>query len=179
MFFVETVTMKPSASQDADISGATSVGSYTPLLTSAAEAASTSAELNKWESSQTILLVEDEPFVRIALAEALESAGYNVLLAADAAQALEAQYNGIEAIDLLLTDVVMPNVSGHELARAFFVLSPQTEVLLMSGYEEQIIHCEQSLREIICLAKPFSISTLLQRVWQVMNRRSCGLRAPA
>jgi two-component system, cell cycle sensor histidine kinase and response regulator CckA len=171
--------MKLSASHDADINATANVFSYDPLLTPAAETASASVGLNKWQTSQTILLVEDEPFVRNAVAEALESAGYSVRLAADAAEALQVHHHGVEAIDLLLTDVVMPDVSGHELARKFLGLSPQTEVLLMSGYEEQSIRCEQSPQEINYLAKPFSIPILLQRVWQLINRRSCSLRPPS
>lgn len=148
-----------------------------PVLTSVAEAVSASTG-REWGTTHTILLVEDEPFVRNAVAEALESAGYNVMLASNAGEALGVQQSGREAIDLLLADIVMPNISGHELARTFLALAPQTEVLLMSGYEEQLIRCEQLLKGVDYLAKPFSIPTLLQRVRGLMNRRSCSQRAP-
>lgn len=132
-----------------------------------------------WKTIQTILLAEDEPFVRNALAEALESAGYNVLTASSAAEALEIQRSGVEAIDLLLADVVIPNVTGDELARRVLALSPQTKVLLMSGYEEQVIRCERSLEGIDYLAKPFSIPVLLERVQGLLSRRSCHRQASA
>lgn len=132
-----------------------------------------------WEARQTVLLVEDEPFVRNAVAEAIESAGYNVLIASNAEEALEVQRNGIEAVDLLLADVVMPNINGHELARTVLAFSPHTEVLLMSGYEEQVIRCEQSLEGVDYLAKPFSIPALLQRVRGLLSKRSRQQQAPA
>jgi two-component system, cell cycle sensor histidine kinase and response regulator CckA len=135
--------------------------------------------LRDWEAGQTVLLVEDEPFVRNAIAEAMQSAGYHVLIASNAMEALEVQRNGIEAIDLLLADVVMPDINGHELARRLLALSPHTEVLLMSGYEEQVIRCEQSLEGIDYLAKPFSIPTLLQRVRGLLSNRSRQQPAPA
>ena len=131
------------------------------------------------EARQSVLLVEDEPFVRNAIAEAIESAGYHVLIASNAEEALEVQRNGIEAIDLLLADVVMPNINGHELARTVLAFSPSTEVLLMSGYEEQVIRCEQSLEGIDYLAKPFSIPTLLQRVRGLLSKRSRQQQTPA
>ncbi|MFZ0278702.1 MAG: response regulator [Candidatus Sulfotelmatobacter sp.] len=85
---------------------------------------------------QTILLVEDEAFVRKVTAEVLESAGYRLVIAADAGEALA--YRGRLAPDLLLADVIMPGMSGRELASEFTRLYPNTRVLLMSGYEEQL-----------------------------------------
>jgi two-component system, cell cycle sensor histidine kinase and response regulator CckA len=140
---------------------------------------STPTGLCDWYSGQTVLLVEDEPFVRKAIAEAIESEGYNVLIASNAAEALELQENGIEAIDLLLADVVMPKTSGPELARTVLASSPHTEILLMSGYEEQAIRCEQSLEGIAYLAKPFSIPTLLQGVRGLLGKRSRNRQEPA
>jgi CheY-like chemotaxis protein len=153
--------------------------SCAPLFNPAAEPFPDLTERNHWQARQTILLAEDEPFVRNALAEAVGSAGYNVLVASNAAEALELQRSGTEMIDLLLADVVMPNIGGHELARRILALSPQTEVLLTSGYEEQVIRCEQSMEGIAYLAKPFSIPTLLQRVRELLGRRSCHQQASA
>jgi DNA-binding response OmpR family regulator len=154
------------------------VPSCVPPRTSFAESSPPLTGINDWGARQTVLLVEDGPFVRNAVAEAVESAGYNVLIASNAAQALEVQGNGVEVIDLLLADVVMPIMSGHELARKVLALSPRTEVLLMSGYEEQVIRCEQSLERIDYLVKPFSTATLLQRVRGLLSRRSRHQPAP-
>lgn len=153
--------------------------SCAPTLNSVEDSSPASIGLNDWEARRTILLVEDEPFVRNAVAEAVESAGYHVLIASNAAEALEVQGNGIEEIDLLLADVVMPNINGRELAGKILALSPRTEILLMSGYEEQVIRCEQSIEGIEYLAKPFSIPTLLQRVRGLLSKRSRPHQAPA
>jgi two-component system, cell cycle sensor histidine kinase and response regulator CckA len=147
------------------------VPSCANTLTPAKESSPALIGLNDWEAKQTVLLVEDEPFVRSAVAEAVESAGYKVLTASSAAEALEVYRNGIEAIDLLLADVVMPDINGHDLARKVLAFSPHTEVLLMSGYEEQLIRYEESLEAIDFLAKPFSIPTLLQRIRGLLSRR--------
>jgi two-component system cell cycle sensor histidine kinase/response regulator CckA len=73
-------------------------------------------------------------------------------------------------VDLLLADVVMPGISGHELAQQFFVLYPQVRIVLMSGYMEQLALCQLSPYRKEYLAKPFSIATLLQRVREVLDR---------
>jgi len=87
---------------------------------------------------ETILLVEDEAFVRNATAEVLESAGYRLVIAASAAEALDAYRKCVGRVDLLLADVVMPGMSGSELAAEFERLCPRARVLLMSGRDEQV-----------------------------------------
>jgi two-component system, cell cycle sensor histidine kinase and response regulator CckA len=119
---------------------------------------------------ETILLVEDEALVRKATGEVLQSAGYKVVIAESAAQALEAYRESPVPVDLLLADVVMPGISGHELAQQFFVLYPQVRIVLMSGYMEQLALCQLSPYRKEYLAKPFSIATLLQRVREVLDR---------
>jgi CheY-like chemotaxis protein len=118
---------------------------------------------------ETILLVEDEAFVRQAAAEALESAGYRLLIAGSAAEALEAYRRCFRPVDLLLADVVMPGMSGRELAAEFEGLSPGTRILLMSGYAEQLAACQPSPYAKKWLAKPFSIPTLLRAVRAALN----------
>ncbi len=118
---------------------------------------------------ETILLVEDETFVRQAAAEALESAGYRMLIAGSAAEALEAYRKCFRPVDLLLADVVMPGMSGQELAAQFEGLSPGTRILLMSGYAEQMAACQPSPHARKWLAKPFSVHTLLRTVRETLN----------
>jgi CheY-like chemotaxis protein len=116
----------------------------------------------------TILLVEDEAFVRRVTAEVLESAGYRLVIARDAGEALA--YRGrLTPPDLLLADVIMPGMTGRELAVEFTSLCPSTRVLLMSGYAEQLIDCELPSCGREYLAKPFSIYTLLSRVREVLD----------
>jgi CheY-like chemotaxis protein len=124
----------------------------------------------QWGGKETILLVEDEALVRKATGEALQSAGYRVVIADSATQALEAYRESSEPVDLLLADVVMPGISGRELAQKFFFLCPHIRIILMSGYVEQLTLCELSPYRKEYLAKPFSISTLLQRVREVLDR---------
>jgi CheY-like chemotaxis protein len=125
--------------------------------------------------SQTILLVEDEAFVREATAEALQSVGYTVLIARSATEALEAHRRSSQPVDLLLADVVMPGMSGYELAAEFLALCPSAPVLLMSGYVDELGFCSSSPDSktyIDCkkyLGKPFSIASLLGKVREALG----------
>jgi CheY-like chemotaxis protein len=115
---------------------------------------------------ETILLVEDEAFVRKVTAEVLESAGYRLVVAAGAGEALA--YRGrLAPPDLLLADVVMPGMSGRELAVELSRFYPSTRILLMSGFAEQLTDPSYGGGY---LAKPFSIRTLLSRVRAVLDR---------
>ena len=129
-----------------------------------------SAETCQWSGKETILLVEDEEFVRKATDEVLASAGYRVITAETAAQALEIHHKCNAGADLLVSDVVMPGISGHELANKFASLYPQVRILLMSGYSEQLISSELSVYHKDYIAKPFSFLTLLRRVREVLDR---------
>jgi len=122
-----------------------------------------------WCGPETILLVEDEAFVRKATAEVLESAGYRLVTASSAAEAFEAYARCFRPVDLLLADVVMPGMSGHDLAAEFGSRCPRARVLLMSGHAEQLARFERSHYGRMCLAKPFSIPTLLRRVREVLD----------
>ena len=79
---------------------------------------------------ETILLVEDEGFVRKVAAEVLESAGYKLVIARSSAEALEAYRRLSAPVDLLLADVVMPGMSGRDLAAEFERLCPSTRILI-------------------------------------------------
>lgn len=119
---------------------------------------------------ETILLVEDEAFVRKVTAEVLESVGYRLVIASSAAEALEACRGCLPPLDLLFADVVMPGMSGRELAVEFAGFYPRAGVLLMSGYAEQLTGGELSHYGQQYLAKPFSISKLLSRVREVLDK---------
>ena len=133
------------------------------------------AEIRRSGGNETILLVEDEAFVRQATRDALRSAGYRVVTAESAAQALKAYHEFSEPLDLLLVDIVMPGISGDELAQTLFGLSPQVRILLMSGYTEQLalshrsFHRHPSRHPREYLPKPFSVSTLLKKVRAVLD----------
>src|SRR5580692_13045576 len=93
---------------------------------------------------ETILLVEDEAFVRNATAEVLESAGYRLVVAGSAAEALMAYRSCSRPVDLLLADIVMPGKDGRELATELENFYPRARVLFMSGYAEQLAWCGSS-----------------------------------
>ena len=126
-------------------------------------------EAAQWSALQTILLVEDEAFVRTATAEVLKSAGYRLVIAGNAAEALAVYRRCSWPIDLLLCDIVMPGMSGRELAAALEKFYPRARVLLMSGYAEQLAWCGSSASGKQFLAKPFSIPMLLRRVREVLD----------
>jgi signal transduction histidine kinase/CheY-like chemotaxis protein len=119
--------------------------------------------------SGTILLVEDEAGVRDLAHEFLKAAGYKVLEAYDGADALDiaARYSG--AIDLLLTDMVMPRLSGRELMRALRETRPEVRVVIMSGYSEFSSGGNDGGLQFASLAKPFSMSSLVEKIDEVLD----------
>jgi DNA-binding NtrC family response regulator len=117
----------------------------------------------------TILLVEDESFVRQAMAAVLRSSGYTVLTAAEGSQALAICRNCAQSPDLLISDQVMPGMSGDHLATLFEALHPWGRVLLMSGYSEKTGICGRRVCGAVRLRKPFSICTLIREVRKILN----------
>ncbi len=114
---------------------------------------------------ESILLVEDEGVVRNLVAEILERSGYTVLQAADGPSALELLRRHTGEIDLLVTDVVMPGMSGPEVASAVTAMKPGTQVLYISGYTDQAIGHHGVLEPgIAFLQKPFSADDLQRKV---------------
>jgi len=122
--------------------------------------------LGRHAGGETILLVEDEPFVCDVSAEVLQLAGYRVIVAQSADDALQL-CRGLEPIDLLLADIILPGMSGRDLARTVASFHPRVRILLMSGYAHQFLH-EQSGEYSQCLAKPFSMQTLLAKVREAL-----------
>jgi PAS domain S-box-containing protein len=119
--------------------------------------------------TETILLAEDATAVRIAARQILERFGYTVLEAANGTDALGIALNGA-TIDLLLTDVVMPEMSGRELVDKFAKIRPNTKVLFMSGYTDDAIVRHGVLRPgTAYLQKPFSPDTLARKVRHVLD----------
>jgi len=123
---------------------------------------------------ETILLVEDENFVRKVTAEVLESAGYKLVIAHSGAEALDACRHLSEPVDLLLADVVMPGMSGRHLAGEFESLCPRARVLLMRGHAGQLATCQVSAYSTTYLAKPFTARILLKKVHEVLDTNPLG-----
>jgi two-component system cell cycle sensor histidine kinase/response regulator CckA len=121
--------------------------------------------------SETILLVEDSPAVRTALQTILRRCGYTVLEAPTGALAVRVA-EGTDTIDLLLTDVVMPGMSGRELSEQFAKLRPNTKVLFMSGYtDDAVVRHGVLTAGTPYLQKPFSAETLAGKVREVLDSR--------
>jgi CheY-like chemotaxis protein len=118
----------------------------------------------------TILLVEDEASLREIAKELLEASGYAVIAAADAREALAlAEQHAAGTVHLLLTDVMMPGVSGPALAQRIRERWPDVEVLYMSGYSPEAVETQGALEPgTRLLAKPFSLNTLVRSVEEAL-----------
>jgi two-component system, cell cycle sensor histidine kinase and response regulator CckA len=118
----------------------------------------------------TILLVEDEGFVREVACKVLESSGYRVLSTRNAAEAKRKFRSCGEGIELLLTDVVLPGRDGLTLANDLRAICPTLKTIFMSGYPENAVtltglHKQQGLY----LHKPFSTASLIEMIRQVLE----------
>jgi CheY-like chemotaxis protein len=120
--------------------------------------------------SETVLLVEDEPMVRRMVREVLRVEGYTVLEAIQGDDALRVCQQEGPVIDLLLTDVMMPGMSGRELVERAAVLRPGMKVLFMSGYtDDAVVRHGVSDAEIAFIQKPFKPAELTQKVREVLG----------
>lgn len=122
--------------------------------------------------SETVLLAEDQPSIRSVLGEFLESKGYRVLEAQNGNQALEIAEHHSGAIDVLVSDVIMPQVRGLELAKRVTELYPNICVIFMSGYSEDALLENRLLSEqtMILMQKPFDPEDLAQRIRESLSR---------
>jgi len=122
--------------------------------------------------SETVLLVEDEESVRQLVRETLESKGYKVLEANNGEAALRVVSGYAGKIDMLITDVVMPGMSGRELSARLSASRPQTKVLYLSGYtEDAIVHEGVVDPDTAFLQKPFTLQMLSRKVREVLGER--------
>ncbi|HRV90643.1 MAG TPA: PAS domain S-box protein [Anaerolineae bacterium] len=120
--------------------------------------------------SETILLVEDDEGVRGLVSRVLEMQGYTVLAAGDGEEALQLAAHHNDAIDLVLTDVVMPGIHGRALAEQLNQRHPYLKVLYMSGYsDEEIAHHGVLNHGVAFLQKPFKFSVLAHKIRQVLD----------
>jgi len=120
--------------------------------------------------TETILLVEDEEMVRTLTKEVLLSKGYKVLEAEDATNALELYEQHNETIHLIITDVVMPRISGRSLVETIKLSQPEIKVLYMSGYTDNaIVHHGVIDEGTAFLQKPFTPDGLARKVREVLD----------
>jgi CheY-like chemotaxis protein len=120
--------------------------------------------------TETILLVEDQDEIRDLVLEFLQKYGYSVLHAAEGNEALEIADAYKHAIHLLLTDVVMPNVGGRELAHRLTQARPQMKVLFMSGYPDHATWSSELVDDTAAvLQKPFPLDTLARKIRNLLD----------
>jgi two-component system cell cycle sensor histidine kinase/response regulator CckA len=120
--------------------------------------------------TETILLVEDDEMVRNLVRETLEREGYKVIGAADPLEAQRIAEGHRSKIQLLITDVVMPRLSGKELAKLLVERRPEMKVLYMSGYTDSaIVNSGILQKEVAFLQKPFTPAALTSKVRDVLE----------
>jgi CheY-like chemotaxis protein len=145
---------------------------YLPRVQEAATAASAVSAPQSISGTETILLVEDEVAVRSLVRETLHAYGYNVLEAQGATHAISIFEQHTGPIHLLLTDVVMPQMSGKELAKQLTQVHPNAAVLFMSGYTDNAIVRHGVLDgNTNFLQKPFTPKALATKVREVLDAK--------
>lgn len=122
---------------------------------------------------KTILLVEDEDMLRGLIKELLEIKGYTVLEASQGAQAISLLKENGKPVDLVLTDVVMPHMSGSEMVERLRKDQPTLKVVFMSGYtgaNNAAIHKSLEMPGVAFLQKPFRLNALITQVEELVGR---------
>jgi two-component system, cell cycle sensor histidine kinase and response regulator CckA len=124
------------------------------------------------KGTETVLVVEDQDGIRDIVRESLRRNGYKVLIAVDGNEALQMAGAYPDPIHLLVTDLVMPNIGGRELAQRLTPLRPRMKVLFMSGYSEHSAldsENEEMDPSATILQKPFSLDALARNVRRVLD----------
>jgi len=120
--------------------------------------------------TETVLLVEDEDSVRQLVRETLESRGYRVLEAANGNAALDLAANHADPIHLVITDVIMPGLSGHELVQQLQPTRPGLKVLYLSGYAQDAFPSTAAVdSQKTFLQKPFTLQSLSRKVREILG----------
>jgi PAS domain S-box-containing protein len=143
---------------------------YLPLADATASYAAEIDVAPGLSGSETILVVEDQEDVRDFACGVLRALGYQVLDAADGAQAIRVAQNATEPIHLLLSDVIMPGMTGKDVAERLQAHNPRMKVLFMSGYTDDVVVHRGVLRDgVSYVAKPFSPDELAGKVRKALD----------
>ena len=134
------------------------------------EVATVAPDRSRHQVRATILLVEDNQMVREMAQDLLELHGFTVLSADSPATALEIEQIHSGTIELMITDVVMPEMNGMELYEVMQERRPRLPVIYMSGYTNDLVIHDGTLEEQVnFLKKPFSAEQLVERVWKTLG----------
>jgi CheY-like chemotaxis protein len=157
-----------------EVGQGTTIKIYLPRLfgKAAADETEESAEPAGSEDNETILVVEDDADLRTYITDVLQSLHYRVIAVSDGAAALRCAQNPQQRIDLLLTDIIMPNFNGRQLASDVRVVRPDLPVLYMTGYSRNAVVHQGRLDEgVDLLQKPVSQAELANRIRIALERR--------
>jgi two-component system, cell cycle sensor histidine kinase and response regulator CckA len=149
---------------------------YLPRVeTAPAPSRADAVPLASLRGSETILVVEDQEAVRTLTRRVLEGYGYRVLAAADGIEAFRVAEAHAEPIHLLVTDVIMPEMSGREVSLLLTATHPEMKTLYISGYpDESIVHHDVLAPGVAFLQKPFAPEVLAKRVRAELDRHDTG-----
>jgi two-component system cell cycle sensor histidine kinase/response regulator CckA len=143
---------------------------YLPAVKEPAEGLTDPVRSELLRGSETVLLVEDEEAVREVTALLLQTLGYRVLKASNGEEAMRFAEAGGEKIHLLMVDVVMPGLSGRQLAEVLQSRDPNLRVLFQSGYnDDAVLRCGIVGAEVAFLPKPFTLESLARKVREVLD----------
>ncbi|MHB8691215.1 MAG: response regulator [Solirubrobacteraceae bacterium] len=150
--------------------GGTTVTVLLPAARPAQETAPARARPKRVIAGETVLLVDDQAAIRTITRRILERGGYDVLVAAGGEEACAIERESHGSIDLLLTDVEMPQMQGAEVVQRIRAARPQIRVLYMSGYAQQVLTAEGTLEhDVSLIEKPFTEHALLTKVREVLD----------
>jgi PAS domain S-box-containing protein len=117
---------------------------------------------------KTVLVIEDEPLVRLLIVELLEEMGFTILEAGDGPSGLRILQSP-QAIDLLVTDVGLPGLNGRQVADAARLLRPRLKILFMTGYAEKALAREMLAADMQMITKPFAMDVLMKRLREMLE----------
>ncbi|HYP76638.1 MAG TPA: response regulator [Polyangiaceae bacterium] len=157
---------------ESDVGRGSTFRIYLPAVLEKPAAAVVSVEPELPKGNETILLVEDEVLVRSLVSKFLHSQGYRVLSAARGSDAIQLAAEHGSRIDLLLSDVILPNMNGRQIYERLAQTTPKLRVLFMSGYTENIIAPHGVLEGgFYFVQKPFSLKELARKVREALDER--------
>lgn len=156
---------------DSEVGKGTTINMYLPRYKDKKEQQEeNSLNLTDIKGHETILLVEDEPAILAMTTKMLEAVGYTVIKAESPVDAIELAKENIGDIHLLITDVIMPEMNGRDLAKSILFIYPDIKRLFMSGYTASVIAHHGVLNEgVNFIHKPFNFEDLVKKVREVLD----------
>jgi len=145
---------------------------YLPAISAAASAPQLSKSAAALKGTGTILLVEDEPALRLLTAASLRAFGYTVMEAENGADALVVADTHAGKIDVVIADIIMPQVGGPELVSRLVKKRPGFAVIFISGYMQAGAFDQAQFGEAVLLQKPFTAETLAGKIQEVLNTKA-------